>query len=45
MGSIMAFSDTYPIAIKIFPASNPGRQVEFHQIDRKTHNRVETIEI
>jgi DNA end-binding protein Ku len=28
------------IAVKIFPASNPGRQVEFHQIDRKTHKRV-----
>src|SRR6202789_1705831 len=28
------------IAIKIFPATNPGRQVEFHQIDRKTHKRV-----
>jgi DNA end-binding protein Ku len=28
------------IAIKIFPASNPGRQIEFHQVDRKTHRRV-----
>jgi len=28
------------IAVKIFPATNPGRQVEFHQIDRKTHKRV-----
>lgn len=28
------------IAVKIFPASNPGRQVEFHQIDRKTHRRI-----
>jgi DNA end-binding protein Ku len=28
------------IAGKIFPAINPGRQVEFHQIDRKTHKRV-----
>jgi DNA end-binding protein Ku len=28
------------IAVRIFPASNPGRQVEFHQIDRKTHERV-----
>jgi len=28
------------IAIKIFPASNPGRQIQFHQIDRKTHKRV-----
>ena len=28
------------IAVKIFPASNPGRAVEFHQIDRKTHKRV-----
>jgi DNA end-binding protein Ku len=28
------------IAVKIFPATNPARQVEFHQIDRKTHQRV-----
>jgi DNA end-binding protein Ku len=28
------------IAVKIFPATNPGKQVEFHQIDRKTHKRV-----
>jgi DNA end-binding protein Ku len=28
------------IAVKIFPATNPGRQVEFHQIDRKTHKRI-----
>ena len=28
------------ISVKIFPATNPGRQVEFHQIDRKTHQRV-----
>jgi DNA end-binding protein Ku len=28
------------IAVKIFPATNPGHQVEFHQIDRKTHKRV-----
>jgi DNA end-binding protein Ku len=28
------------ISVKIFPATNPGRQVEFHQIDRKTHKRV-----
>lgn len=28
------------IAVKIFPATNPGRQIEFHQIDRKTHKRV-----
>ena len=28
------------IAVKIFPAYNPGRQVEFHQIDRKTHQRI-----
>lgn len=28
------------IEIKIFPATSPGRQVEFHQIDRKTHKRV-----
>ncbi|HEY6374219.1 MAG TPA: Ku protein [Edaphobacter sp.] len=28
------------IAVKIFPATKPGKQVEFHQIDRKTHKRV-----
>lgn len=28
------------IAIRIYPASNPPRQVEFHQIDRKTHRRI-----
>ena len=28
------------ITVKIFPATNPGRQVEFHQIDRQTHKRV-----
>jgi DNA end-binding protein Ku len=28
------------IAVKIFPAFNPARQVEFHQIDRKTHERI-----
>jgi DNA end-binding protein Ku len=28
------------IAVKIFPATNRGRQVEFHQIDRETHKRV-----
>ena len=28
------------IAVKIFPATNPARQVEFHHIDRKTHKRV-----
>jgi DNA end-binding protein Ku len=28
------------IAVRIFPATNPGKQVEFHQIDRKTHKRV-----
>src|SRR5277367_450179 len=28
------------IAVKVFPATNPGRQIEFHQIDRKTHKRV-----
>lgn len=28
------------IAVKIFPASNAGNQVEFHQIDKKTHQRV-----
>jgi len=28
------------IAVKIFPASNTGNQVEFHQIDKKTHQRI-----
>jgi DNA end-binding protein Ku len=28
------------IAVKIFPATNPVRQIEFHQIDRRTHKRV-----
>jgi DNA end-binding protein Ku len=28
------------MAVKIFPATNPGKQIEFHQIDRKTHKRV-----
>jgi DNA end-binding protein Ku len=28
------------IAVRIFPAINPGKQIEFHQIDRKTHKRV-----
>lgn len=28
------------IAVKIYPASNTGNQVEFHQIDKKTHQRV-----
>ena len=28
------------IAVKIFPATDPGHQLEFHQIDRKTHQRV-----
>jgi DNA end-binding protein Ku len=28
------------IGVKIFPATNPGRAVEFHLIDRKTHKRV-----
>ena len=28
------------IAVKIFPATNPGRQVEFHQISRETSKRV-----
>jgi DNA end-binding protein Ku len=28
------------ISVKIFPATNPARQVAFHQIDRKTHKRV-----
>jgi DNA end-binding protein Ku len=26
--------------VKIFPATDPGKQVQFHQIDRKTHKRV-----
>jgi DNA end-binding protein Ku len=29
------------IAVRIFPATNPASQVEFHQIDRKTHHRVQ----
>jgi DNA end-binding protein Ku len=28
------------IAVRIFPATNPPRQVEFHLIDRRTHKRV-----
>lgn len=28
------------IAVKIFPATNAARQIEFHQIDRKTHQRI-----
>ena len=28
------------IGVKIFPATNPAKQVQFHQIDRKTHKRV-----
>jgi DNA end-binding protein Ku len=28
------------IAVRVFPATNPARQVEFHQIDRRTHHRV-----
>jgi len=28
------------IAVRIYPASNPPRQAEFHQIDRKTHRRI-----
>lgn len=28
------------IAVKIFPATNTAREVEFHQIDRKTHQRI-----
>jgi len=28
------------IAVRIFPATNPPRQVEFHMIDRRTHQRV-----
>lgn len=28
------------ISVKIFPATNPLRQVQFHLIDRKTHRRV-----
>ncbi|MGA7350034.1 MAG: Ku protein, partial [Acidobacteriaceae bacterium] len=28
------------IPVRIYPASSPPRQVEFHQIDRKTHHRI-----
>lgn len=28
------------IGVRIYPASNTGRAIEFHQIDRKTHQRV-----
>jgi len=28
------------IAVRVFPASNPPHQVEFHQIDRITHHRI-----
>jgi DNA end-binding protein Ku len=28
------------VAVRIFPATNPPRQVEFHLIDRRTHQRV-----
>lgn len=28
------------IAVRIYPASQPPRQVEFHMIDRRTHQRV-----
>jgi DNA end-binding protein Ku len=28
------------IAVRIFPATNPGKQVQFRQIDRKTHKRI-----
>jgi DNA end-binding protein Ku len=28
------------IAVRIYPAFSPARQVEFHQIDRKSHQRV-----
>ena len=28
------------IAVKIFPATNPGKQIQFHQVDKKTHKRV-----
>jgi DNA end-binding protein Ku len=28
------------IGIKIFPVTNPARQVEFHQLDWKTHQRI-----
>ncbi|MGB7134903.1 MAG: Ku protein [Acidobacteriaceae bacterium] len=28
------------IAVRVFPATNPPRQVEFHLIDRRTHQRV-----
>jgi DNA end-binding protein Ku len=30
----------FSIAVKVFSATNPGGQVEFHQIERKTHERV-----
>lgn len=33
------------IAVKIFPASNTGNQVEFHQIDKKTHQRVHHLNV
>jgi DNA end-binding protein Ku len=33
------------IAVKIFPATNPDRQIEFHQIDRKTHKRVHHLNV
>ena len=28
------------VGVKIYPASTPGRQVQFHEIDRRTHRRV-----
>jgi len=28
------------IAVRIYPASEPARPVEFHQIDRRTHQRI-----
>jgi len=28
------------IAVRIFPATNPGRSIEFHLIDRRSHQRV-----
>ena len=31
---------TRSIAVKIFPASNPARRIQFRQIDHKTHQRV-----
>lgn len=33
------------IGVQIFPATNPSRPVEFHQIDRKTHQRIHHREV